>query len=1162
MRLTLLRRAAFAAAIGALALPASAFGAAKITDGPDGLADYDARAGAIAPSHAQRAAVRKLHASVKWNQFGTPASLSKRGKYLAKGVRGKTAPEAARRWLYRNRVLFGLKGVDKLLLVGDTRLPFSRGHAVNFRQVIGGVQTSEGGLITMGVTGSARRDWNIAYVSSALTRDVSLAGEAKLSAVQAWSKAAGLVGEYHSVTKVRGVKSASGWTTLAVAGMTDLQRVKLVAFPTVRAGIAPAFESIVLKAKEALAYRVIIDARTGALLFRANLVDNAASGKQSSLVTTHTFAGEVPAADSACGPDHTFSIPAGNRALDGFAAATVPTNDVVLFLLKDGVVLVEADTLFSPEQFHFEPAGGVPAGDYVVRVCDFPGGGGFAFPRTYTGTLTEDDSPAPPPYLARWKVFPGNPPLHTMPGDPWGNPSTDTREVWCWVAADGCDRVLANLASRGPWDHDHKLNTPTLTTRGNNAKAATSWTDPFLPSPPQHMPTSLARDYSFSWTNDWFTRDCEPTPSAPGATWDDSAATANLFAMHNRMHDWSYFLGFTERNFNAQDYNFGLTERRQENDPIIGDVQAGALIPGVRDNANMITLPDGLASVTNMYFWQPFSGSFYAPCVDGDYDMPIIGHEYTHMIENRMIGKGTGRSGHHAGAMGESIADMNAMEYLNEYGFMPTSDENQFTVGAYATGNKLRAIRNYSMGSPMSGAEPKPSKQLIVNALNFSDMGYDVTGPQVHADGEIWSASNFRIRSLLNDKYDDDFPSDDADLQESCADGELPPTHCPGNRRWIQLYYDAMLLMPVAPSMLDARNAILSADMMRFGGANQKELWLGFARSGYGEGATSSNTTANTDTDPTPSFKSPLHDNAEITFRAEGKDGTAINNARFFIGHYEGRVSPIADSDPATTGLNLDDVAEIAPGTYELVANAPGFGHVRGRKTFHRGEDSVIEFRFPTNHASANAGATASGDTSGATAAAQAAQLRNLIDDTEASNWTTAGTVTGGVLSVDGKKVTIDLAGTEPVRIRHLQVSAMLGAGQNRFSALRQFEVWACNNGGSSSFLHDDPPADCTQDSGYHKVFTSPADAFPGDPPRPVAPHLILRSFDISNTRATHLRFVVKTSQCTGGPLFQGEQDADPTFNSDCDSASVASARFVRAAEFQAFSQEGSVNRH
>ena len=262
----------------------------------------------------------------------------------------------------------------------------------------------------------------------------------------------------------------------------------------------------------------------------------------------------------------------------------------------------------------------------------------------------------------------------------------------------------------------------------------------------------------------------------------------------------------------------------------------------------------------------------------------------------------------------------------------------------------------------------------MINALNFSDMGYDVTGPQVHADGEIWSATNFRIRTLLNDKYDDDFPSDDEDLQYACANGELPPYACPGNRRWFQLYYDAMLLMPTNPSMLQARDAILTADLMRFGGANQREIWLGFARSGYGQGAASSNTTADTDTDPTPSFKSPMHDNAVIRFRARGKDGTTINNARIYVGHYEARVSPIADTNPATTGENLDDVADFAPGTYELVAHAPGYGHLRGRKQFYSGEDSIIEFRFPTNHAAAAKGATATGD---------GTAPGNLIDDTE-----------------------------------------------------------------------------------------------------------------------------------------------------------------------------------
>jgi extracellular elastinolytic metalloproteinase len=1168
MRFTLLRRAAVAAAIGALVLPGSAFAIANVHAGDDGLRDYDARTGKLAPTRAQNAAAKRLGVRVTWSQFGTPATVSKRGKYLAKGIRAKNAPAAATKWLNRNRALFRIGAFDKLVVDSDSPMYQSRGHAVVFRQVFGGLQATEGGTITVAVTGTAKRGWKVVFASSNATRDSSLTGTAKISGVQAWLRAADSVGvDGYSMAHVRDAKVARGWTQIALGGLSDLQQVRAVAFPTVRNGVVPAYESIVLKARDVIGYKVVIDARSGAVLSRLNLVQNLENKKDSKLGgESFTFSGELAGTDGACATHGPFVITAGNRALDGFAAATVPTNDLVLELVRDGTVLVHADTLFSPEQFHYEPAGGVPAGNYTIRVCDFDNAGTpadpdepWAAPRTYTGTLNGDASPPPPAYLARWKAFPANPELYTVHGFPWNFPDTDTRETWCWRAAPGCDRVVGNLASRGPWDHDHKLNTPTLTTRGNNAKSATSWTHDLLPSPPQYMPTSATRDYSFAWTNDWNNRLCEPTPGAPGATWDDSAAVTNLFVAHNRMHDWAYFLGFTEQNLNAQDYNFGLTERRQENDPILGDAQAGALIPGVRDNANMITLPDGLSSVTNMYFWQPFPASFYAPCVDGDYDMGVIGHEYGHMIENRMIGKGNTRSGHHAGAMGESFGDLNGMEYQNENGFVPTNDENRYAVGAYDTGNKLRAIRNYGMNFPTSGDEPEPGKQLMVNALNFSDMGYDLTGPtgtssnQVHANGEIWSKINFGIRQLLVKKYNKQFPYDDEDLQYACANGELPPYACPGNRRWFVLYYDAMLLMPTNPSMIQARDAILAADLARFGGANQRELWLGFGRGGIGEGATSTNNSlasgtplTESDTDPTPSFRSPLHNNATIRFRAKDKDGNVISNARIFVGHFEARVSPIADTNPATTGsLNLDDVAEFAPGKYELLATAPGYGFLRGRKEFYRGESSVIEFRFAKNYAAAAQGAAASG-TDGTDQA-------NLLDGTENTNWTAPGTVTSGTLSVDCKKVTIDLAGTAPVRIRHLNVSAMLRAGQNRFTALRQFEVWACRS----------DRADCATDGAYTKVYTSVGDAFPGNPPRPVSPHLILRSFDIPGTHATHLRFVVKTSQCTGGPQFQGEQDADPSTNTDCDTNVPANdARsFVRAAEFQAFGEEGSVYR-
>ena len=486
---------------------------------------------------------------------------------------------------------------------------------------------------------------------------------------------------------MRTVKRAGGWQNLSVEGSDSVQRVKLVAFPTPRGGVAPAYESLVVDQAKVIGERVFVDARNGKLLARYNLVHNLAQSQ--ALAETIPFSGTLPTTPNGCAAQNgPFTVGSGARFLRIFVNADTTQQDILIRLYFGTTQIAQADTGFTPEVIHYEPPGGVPAGDYFVEVCAF---GTPVEPRTYTGTFTIDDSPAPHPYLARWQVFPANPPLATLPADPWGNPSTDTRELWCWADGDAadCDRVVGNLASRGPWDFNFKANAATNTTIGNNANSATSWQDPLVPSPPQFRPVSATRDYLFPWTNEWFREDCEPTPGTPGATWDDSAAAVNLFVAHNRMHDFAYFLGFTERNWNAQDSNFGLTESFRENDPVIGNVQAGVLGPDARDNANMSTLPDGVSSVTNMYMWQPVAGGFYSPCVDGDFDTAVIGHEYGHMIENRMIGKGASRSGHHAGAMGESFGDFDAMEYLNSNGFVPTRDENPFAIGTYATGNKV-----------------------------------------------------------------------------------------------------------------------------------------------------------------------------------------------------------------------------------------------------------------------------------------------------------------------------------------------------------------------------------------------------------------------------------------------------------------------------------------
>ena len=68
------------------------------------------------------------------------------------------------------------------------------------------------------------------------------------------------------------------------------------------------------------------------------------------------------------------------------------------------------------------------------------------------------------------------------------------------------------------------------------------------------------------------------------------------------------------------------------------------------------------------------------------------------------------------------------------------------------------------------------------------------------------------------------------------------------------------------------------------------------------------------------------------------------------------------------------------------------------------------------------------GALNGPTTVQTAEQVRdNLIDDTESTDWQAAATQSADGVEVDGKQVTIDLAGTQPQRINRVQVSALLG---------------------------------------------------------------------------------------------------------------------------------------
>ncbi|WP_459973046.1 M36 family metallopeptidase [Nocardioides pyridinolyticus] len=1125
-------------------------------EGEDRIQNLDARQGSVAPTATQVSAARALGAdAVRWNRFGTPHILFNQRGYLS-GPQSGTAADVARGWVDANRDLFKLDAdaVSALEVVTDAPLldspdlPRLRDgkparnpdvpHVVTFRQTFGDLDAGQDGLLTVGV----QRDGRIAYVTSSVTGDDEVSGDRALSAVDALTAAAEDVHlDLGALTEVD--VPGSPWTTFESASIGDLQRARLMALPTPKNGVRLAWEATLLASEHTdedghghpAAYISFVDAETGKVLVRDNRVDHIANGMAvpaAAAPSGEMFQGATDDA-GACSTERHGPYPVEDQGQINVATVVTMPNglddDVVINLYRDGTAqpVASQDLLGSPEVLTYAPAGGVPNGDYFVEVCEYTLAAGSI---SYAGTVGGGPAASGDVQLPRWREFRSNPNFTDS-----ANPDEDFRELWCWVIdSDACDEEQQNTASRLPWDV-LAPSIPTFTTMGNNATTSISEVNFVAPDTVFQRPVSPDRRYDYPWTNNWFKTSCDPTSfDKPGGN-DEDASVSNLFVSHNRMHDWSYFLGFTERTSNLQMSNFGNTGPDRENDPEYGNAQAGRRTFNGRDNANQLTLQDGIAPITNQYLWQPLAGAFYAACTDGAYDMAVVAHEYGHAISNRMVaGPDTG-TGSTQGQT-ESWSDLIFAEYFRGNAISTGEGANPFALAPYVSGNKERGIRNYGMNN---------------SPLNYSDLDYDGNGTtSPHADGEIWSATNYDIAEALNAKYDGQFPSSNDALQIRCAKGQLPADQCPGNRRWAQIMFDGLLLTPSGSTMLDSRDAMLAADLLRFNGANQAELWDAFAARGMGDTASS---TGAADREPVPGWSSPLaQDEATVTFA--GPAGMTV-----YTGVYEARISPTADTDPETeTGKTV----EFVPGTYEFIAQAPGYGAHRFKATFAPNGDRTITVPMRKNLASVTNGATATGD---------GINLESLIDDTEETNWASlesAGTASEGNGEGDqvkGRQVTVQL-GKTAVPVRTVQVSAALrptdasnedSGSQSRFSALRSFEILACNATVDGNTCTDD-------EAEFDVIYRSSADAFPGVRPRPTAPDLALRPFDVRDVKATHIRIRVRDNQCTGGPLYQADANPsnDPVFsNPDCDSTETTPdravlsppAEMVRIAELQVF---------
>jgi len=401
---------------------------------------------------------------------------------------------------------------------------------------------------------------------------------------------------------------------------------------------------------------------------------------------------------------------------------------------------------------------------------------------------------------ATYRVFTRDSPTPFSPGHERpqnGQPAAMEREILRLGA-------LSTNASPSGWIADGENETA-----GNNVDAHTDWNDDDLPDLPRPQGTPR-RVFDF------------PMDLAQAPRSHAKASVVQLFYWNNWMHDRLYELGFTEAAGNFQKNNFG--RGGEEGDAVEADAQDG----GGFNNANFTPSSDGIPGRMQMYL---FDGP--APDRDGSLDAEVVIHEYVHGLSTRLVGGGNALNELQSGGMGEGWSDFYALALLSESSDAPGG---AYAAGAYLSYQLDRLEENYYFGI----RRYPYSTDLQKNPLTFKDIdpsqasshagiprnpiyaGFDFP-EEVHAQGEVWCVTLWDARANL--------------IQQHGFEA--------GNQLILQLVTDGLKLTPPEPTFLEARDAIIQADLAANGGANREALWAAFAKRGMGfsaEGPPSSTT--------------------------------------------------------------------------------------------------------------------------------------------------------------------------------------------------------------------------------------------------------------------------------------------------------------------------------
>ena len=350
----------------------------------------------------------------------------------------------------------------------------------------------------------------------------------------------------------------------------------------------------------------------------------------------------------------------------------------------------------------------------------------------------------------------------------------------------------------------------------------------------------------------------EPLPTTqtyPPSQFQQGSIT-NAFYTVNRWHDEMYRLGFTEQAGNFQIDNFG--RGGVANDSISVEVQDSS----GTNNANFATPADGGRGRLQLFIWNSPT-----PDRDGALDAQLIVHEATHGVSNRLHGNGLGLGTNMARSMGEGWSDFYALALLSE----PTDDINgTYSFGCYVL---YQIIPGYDASCyygfrrfPTARIAARGPNGLPHNALTFRYINVDCNiligttttnpnsafprGPigvstcdQLNNMSEVWTVTLWEVRAQLIDAY-------------GAAEG---------NRRVLQYVTDAMKLSPLNPTMLQSRDAIITAAFVS-ASADAPRVREGFRIRGMGFSASIQNVgTGNNNTVVTEAFDTPTVANRTAT---------------------------------------------------------------------------------------------------------------------------------------------------------------------------------------------------------------------------------------------------------------------------------------------------------